>query len=77
MNTIDTRVILDCGAQSIHNNHPDALVRRTVLASILMTARAVRSIDAGLLAFRIWADPAAKQHEPAAILALANEKAKT
>lgn len=76
MNTIDTKVILDCGAQSIHNNHPDALVRRTALASVLVTARAVKSIDAGILAFRIWSEPAAKQHEPAAILALANEKVK-
>lgn len=76
MNTIETRIILDCGSQNIHNNHPDSLVRRTALASLLVTARAVRSIDAGLLAFRIWAEPTAKDHEPAAILALANEKAR-
>lgn len=75
MNTIDTRIILDCGSQNIHNMHPDALVRRTTLASLLLAARAVRSIEAGLLAFRIWAEPNAKGHEPATILALANEKA--
>jgi len=74
MDTVETRHILDAGAQSIHNNHPDALVRRTTLAALLVAARAVRDINAGLLAFRIWAEPAAKAHPVATILTLANER---
>lgn len=75
MSTIDTRIILDAGAQNIHNNHPDALIRRSALASLLVAARLVRSIDAGILSFRIWAEPLAKAHPVDTILNLANEKA--
>lgn len=74
MNTIETRIILDCGAQNIHNMSPDSLVRRTTLASLLVTARAAKSTEAAINAFRMWATPAAKAHEPAAILAIANER---
>ena len=74
MKTIDTRLVLDAGAQNIHNNHPDALVRRTTLASLLVAARAVRSIDAGIIAFKIWNHPEAKTHSPDTILTLANER---
>lgn len=74
MNMIDTRIVLDAGAQNIHNNHPDALVRRTTLASLLVTARAVKSIDAGLLSFRMWSSPQTREHDPSFVFLAANTR---
>lgn len=75
MDTIDSRIILDAGVASLHANNPDALVRRSAMAALLVSARAVRSVEAGLLAFRIWASPDAKAHPPTRIFDIANEKA--
>lgn len=74
MDTIDARHLLDAGAASIHNNHPDALVRRTVLASVLVAAGVSRSSAAAINAFRIWATPLAKAHAPSRIFDLANAR---
>lgn len=75
MDTIDARVILDAGAAALHGNNPDNLVRRTSLASLLVAARAVKTVDAGIMAFRLWTSPEAKQHAPAFIFNIANERA--
>lgn len=76
MLSIDTRVVLDAGAQSLRKNDPDSLVRRTTLAAILVSARVVRNMDAGILSFYIWNDPAAKAHPPSNIFAVANDKSR-
>ena len=73
---VTTEMILDRGAKYL-GNHPDHLTKRIVLAQLLVDARAVRSIDAGVLAFRIWSTPGSQQHPVEVILGLANEKAKT
>jgi len=75
METIDISVILDRGTKYL-GNHPDHLSKRIAVALVLVDARLVRSPEAGILAFRIWALPDAKKHTVEAILALANEKAK-
>ena len=46
------------------------------VALVLVDARRVRSVEAGILAFRMWALPDARKHTPEAILALADEKAR-
>ena len=75
METIQTYTLLDRGAQYL-GNHPDNLARRIVLAQILVDNRAVSSVQAGILAFKMWAVPQSKTHTIEAILAIANEKVK-
>lgn len=75
MDTIDVSVILDRGAKYL-GNHPDHLSKRIAVALVLVDARLVRSPEAGILAFRMWALPQSKKHTPEAILALADEKAR-
>ena len=74
MNEILTTTVLDLGAK-YQGNHPDNLTRRTTLARLLVDNRVVRSIDAGLLLFRIWAAPDAKSHALEDVIRLANERA--
>jgi hypothetical protein len=75
METISTATVLERGAMYL-GNHPDNLVRRTVLAQILVDSRAVKSIEAGLLAFKLWAVPQSREHTIETILSVANERAK-
>lgn len=72
---ITTAMILDRGARYL-GNHPDHLSKRIVLAQLLVDARAVRSVEAGVLAFRIWATPGSQEHPVEVLLNLANEKAR-
>jgi len=72
---IDVTTVLDRGASYL-GNHPDDLARRTVLAQVLVDGRAVKSIDAGVLAFRIWTAAEAKLHGPEKVCGLADEKAR-
>ena len=72
---ITTAMILDRGAKYLGNNQ-DNFIKRIVLAQLLVDARVVRSIEAGMLAFRIWATPGSHDHPVETILDLANEKAK-
>lgn len=67
--------VLDRGASYL-GNHPDDLARRTVLAQVLVDGRVVKSIDAGILAFRIWTAPEAKTHGVETVCTLADEKAR-
>lgn len=74
---ITVETILERGAKYL-GNHPDHLTRRIVLAQILVDARLVRSIEAGINAFKIWSLPAeSRQHPTEVLLGIANEKAKT
>lgn len=73
MESISTTTILDRGTQYL-GNHQDHLAKRIVLAQLLVDSRAVKSLDAGMLAFRIWAEPTAKQLSVDIILSLANDK---
>jgi hypothetical protein len=75
METITTATILDRGAKYL-TNRPDDLAKRIALAQVLVDARAVRSLDAATLAFKIWATPTARDHPVEVILNLANERAK-
>ena len=75
MESIATTAILDRGVQYL-GNHQDHLAKRIVLAQLLVDCRAVKSLEAGMLAFRIWAEPSAKQLDVGVILDLANEKVK-
>ena len=75
METILTSTLLDRGAQYL-GNHPDHLTRRIVLAQILVDNRAVNSVAAGILAFKMWAVPQSSDHTIEAILAVANHRAK-
>lgn len=72
---ITAAMILERGARYL-GNHPDHLSKRIVLAQLLVDARAVRSVEAGVLAFRIWATPGSQDHPVEVLLNLANEKAK-
>lgn len=72
---VTTAMILDRGARYL-GNHPDHLTKRIVLAQLLVDARAVRSVEAGIVAFRIWATPGSQDHPVEVLLNLANEKAK-
>lgn len=74
MNTIPTSAVLDQGAKYLTNN-PDHLAKRIALAQVLVATRAVKSLEAGVLAFRIWAEPTASIHTAEVILRIANEKA--
>lgn len=74
METIQTITLLDRGKQYLGNS-PDHLAKRIALAQVLVDARLVKSLDAGLLAFRIWAEPTASSHSIETILTLANTKA--
>lgn len=75
MDTINTRTVLDRGATYL-GNHPDHLNKRIALALILVDSRHVRSVEAGILAFRLWSLPESRKHTIEAILNLADEKAK-
>ena len=75
MDTINVSTVLDRGATYI-GNHPDNLSKRIALAMVLVDARAVRSVDAGILAFKMWALPESRKHTVEVILTLANEKAR-
>lgn len=74
MNTIPTSAVLDQGAKYLTNN-PDHLAKRIALAQVLVATRAVKSLEAGVLAFRIWAEPTARVHTAEVILSIANERA--
>jgi hypothetical protein len=73
METIPTKTVLDMGAKCL-GNHPDDLVRRITLAKLLVESKAVRNIDAGIIAFRLWAVPESRNHPTETILSLANDK---
>lgn len=74
MEEISTRTLLARGATYI-GNHPDHLAKRIALAQVLVDARLVRSIEAGILVFRIWAaKPAGATVELHTIFNLAHEK---
>jgi len=75
METIPTSTLLDRGAQYL-GNHPDHLARRIVLAQVLVDNRAVASVKAGILAFKLWAVPQSKEHSIETILGIANHRAK-
>lgn len=75
MDIISTTTVLDRGVTYL-GNHPDDLSKRIALALILVDARAVRSVAAGIFAFRIWAMPEARERQVAEIFAYANEKVK-
>lgn len=72
---VTTAMILERGAKYL-GNHPDHLSKRIVLAQLLVDARAVRSVEAGIVAFKIWATPGSQIHPVEVLLNLANEKAK-
>lgn len=71
---IQVTTILDRGATYL-SNHPDHLAKRTALAQLLVDARVVRTIEAGVLAFKIWAEPQSREHPLEVLIDLANEKA--
>lgn len=71
---ISINTILDRGVTYLTNN-PDHLAKRTVLAQLLVDARVVRTLDAGVILFKIWAEPLSRTHTIAALVELANEKA--
>lgn len=73
---MDISIILDRGAKYL-GNHPDDLCKRIALAHVLVDARQVRSVEAGILAFRIWALPEAREREIPEIFAYANERSKS
>lgn len=75
METITTTTILDRGVKYL-TNHPDALAKRTALAQVLVDGRVVRSIEAGVLLFKIWAQDNRGDLPLEALIDLANEKAK-
>lgn len=75
MDSITTTTILDRGAKYL-GNHPDHLTRRLCLAQILVDARIVRSVEAGVLAFRMWAVPESRNHPLEAIFTIAEAKAR-
>lgn len=75
MDTINISTVMDRGATYL-GNHPDHLNKRIALALVLVDARMVRSVDAGILAFKLWAVPDSRKHPIQTILALANDKAK-
>lgn len=75
MESILITTVLDRGTKYL-GNHPDQLSKRMALAHVLLDARAVRTVEAGVLAFRIWNTPGAREHTVQVILDLANEKAK-
>lgn len=76
MDTINIDVVLNRGTKYL-GNHPDDLSKRIALALLLVDSRCVRTVEAGILAFRLWALPESKAHTIEAILGLANEKAKS
>lgn len=76
MDTITTESVLTRGAKYHGSNDPLDLARRVALAGLLVDNRVVKSIDAAILAFRIWAMPESREHPASAIIALANEKVK-
>lgn len=76
MDTIPTSAVLTRGAASL-GNHPDHLVRRSLLAQILVDCRAVKSVEAAILAFRLWAVPQAVEHTVETILRVANERSRS
>lgn len=73
METIPTQTVLDRGAKYL-GNHPDDIVRRIALATLLVDAKAARNIEAAVMAFRFWAHPNSRVYTPETILGLANDK---
>lgn len=49
--------ILDAGAESSQGNHPDSLVKRGVLAGVLVRAGVFEDTAQALTAFRYWSWP--------------------
>jgi len=76
MDTIPTQAILDRGARYL-SNLPDDHVRRITLAQLLVDIKAVRTIEAGINAFRLWAVPESRNHPLEVILGIANDKVRT
>lgn len=76
MDNVHIGVILDRGAKYIGGNHPDNLSKRIALAWLLVDLRLVRTVDAGILAFKMWALPQSRKHDPLTIVDLANRKVK-
>ena len=74
MDTINVSTVLDRGSTYL-GNHPDHLNKRIALALVLVDSRCVKSVEAGILAFKMWALPESRSHPVEAILGLANEKA--
>lgn len=74
METIQTITLLNRGKQYLGNS-PDHLAKRIALAQVLVDSRLVKNLDAGLLAFKIWAEPTASAHPVETILSIANTKA--
>lgn len=72
---IPITTILDRGATYL-SNHPDHLAKRTALALLLVDARVVKSLQAGVTLLKIWAEPKARTHSLQILIDLANEKAK-
>jgi hypothetical protein len=66
--------LLNRGALYLGNNQ-DHLAKRIALAQVLVDSRVVRSLDAGLLLFKIWAEPLSRQYSLDALVTLAEEKA--
>lgn len=52
--------VLDAGARSI-GNRPDDLVRRSVLAQVLVRAAVFEDVEDALSAFRFWANPTTRE----------------
>jgi hypothetical protein len=75
METISTTTVLERGSKYLGNS-PEHLSKRMALAHLLVDARVVRSVDAAILAFRIWAVPESRKYSLDQILALAADKAK-
>lgn len=71
---ITLTTILDRGATYLTNN-PDHLAKRTVLAQLLVDARVVKTLDAGVLLFKIWSEPLSRDYSLTALVELAHEKA--
>ena len=76
MDTINVSTVLDRGSTYL-GNHPDHLNKRIALALVLVDSRCVKSVEAGILAFKMWALPESRTHPVEAILGLANENAKS
>lgn len=52
--------ILDAGANAI-GNHPDDLVRRSILSAVLVRAGVFVDPSQALRAFRVWAHPPTRE----------------
>lgn len=75
MESIDVTTVLDRGARYLGNS-PEHLSKRMALAHLLVDARIVRTAEAAVLAFRLWAVPESRQHPVEKIIAIATDKAR-